>query len=94
MQRRHLPLALAGAAAPALSLGAGARPLRITRVRTTEIRNIPTGKGLVLPWDPKKIPQDSRDYVFTQLFTDQGLGTMVVQPAAPVGTAARAVTES
>jgi L-alanine-DL-glutamate epimerase-like enolase superfamily enzyme len=47
-------------------------------VRTTEIRNIPTGKGLVLPWDPQKIPQDTRDYVFTQFFTDQGLvGTAV-----------------
>lgn len=34
---------------------------------------MPTGKGLVLPWDPKKIPQDTRDYVITQFFTDQGL---------------------
>jgi L-alanine-DL-glutamate epimerase-like enolase superfamily enzyme len=49
------------------------KKLRITRVRTTEVRNIPTGKGLVLPWDAKKVPQDSRDYVITQFFTDQGI---------------------
>ncbi|MDZ4802493.1 MAG: mandelate racemase/muconate lactonizing enzyme family protein [Bryobacteraceae bacterium] len=82
MTRRKFALPIAGAAAfagtAAPSLGAGAKPLRITRVRTTEIRNISTGKGLVLPWDPKKIPQDTRDYVFTQFFTDQGIvGTAV-----------------
>ena len=27
----------------------------------------------MLPWDPKQIPQDTRDYVITQFFTDQGL---------------------
>jgi len=27
----------------------------------------------VLPWDPKKIPQDTRDYVIAQFFTDQGV---------------------
>ncbi len=74
----------AGAAASALSTtpgnlsGAVAKPtgitkIRITRVNTVEARGIPTGKGLVLPWDPKKIPQDTRDYVITQFFTDQGL---------------------
>ncbi len=34
---------------------------------------MPTGKGLVLPWDSKKIPQDTRDYVITQFLTDQGV---------------------
>jgi L-alanine-DL-glutamate epimerase-like enolase superfamily enzyme len=83
MTRREFPLPIAGtvaalASAPAFSLGAGAKPLRITKVQTTEIRDIPTGKGLVLPWDPKKIPQDSRDYVFTQFFTDAGIaGTTI-----------------
>ncbi len=47
--------------------------VRITRVHTVEVRDVPTGKGLVLPWDPKKIPQDTRDYVITQFFTDQGV---------------------
>jgi len=47
--------------------------MRITRVHTVEVRDVPSGKGLVLPWDPKKIPQDTRDYVITQVFTDQGL---------------------
>ena len=50
-----------------------ARPLKITRIRSIEVRDVPTGKGLILPWDPKKIPQDTRDYVITQIFTDQGL---------------------
>lgn len=52
---------------------AGVKPLRITRVRTVEVRDVITGKGLVLPWDPKKIPQDTRDYVVTQFETSQGL---------------------
>jgi D-galactarolactone cycloisomerase len=78
MNRRQFALTSVGAAtiagvAPTPSLGSGAKPLRITRVQTTEVRNVPTGKGLVLPWDPKKIPQDTRDYVFTQFFTDQGI---------------------
>jgi len=72
MDRRQF--GLMGAAA----LGSPARPagmkaLRITRIHTVEVRGVVTGKGLVLPWDPKKIPQDTRDYVITQFFTDQGL---------------------
>lgn len=47
--------------------------IRITGVRTVEVRKVPTGHGLVLPWDSRKIPQDTRDYVITQMFTDQGL---------------------
>jgi len=34
---------------------------------------VPTGKGLVLPWDPKKVPQDTRDYVIMQFITDDGV---------------------
>jgi L-alanine-DL-glutamate epimerase-like enolase superfamily enzyme len=65
-------------AAPAAALGAPEQirklgPIRITAIKTVEVRNVPTGKGLVLPWDPKKIPQDTRDYVIAQIFTDQGL---------------------
>lgn len=57
----------------AIARPAGVKTLRIARVNTVEVRDIPTGKGLVLPWDPKKIPQDTRDYVITQFITDQGL---------------------
>jgi len=75
MNRRQFGLAGAAAAAslPYPVLPAGTKPLRITRVKTVEVRDVPTGKGLVLPWDPKKIPQDTRDYVITQFFTDQGI---------------------
>jgi len=56
----------------------GARPLRITAVKTVEVRGVATGKGLVLPWDPKRTPLDTRDYVVTQFLTDQGLvGTTI-----------------
>lgn len=56
----------------------GARPLRITAVKTVEVRGVATGKGLVLPWDPKRTPLDARDYVVTQFLTDQGLvGTTI-----------------
>lgn len=47
--------------------------LTITRVRAVEVRRVPTGHGLVLPWDPQKIPQDTRDYVVVQFFTNQGV---------------------
>ena len=57
---------------PAEAVSAGQK-VRITRVNTVEVRDVPTGKGLVLPWDPKKIPQDTRDYVITQFLTDQGV---------------------
>jgi len=56
----------------------GAMPLRITAVKTVEVRGVATGKGLVLPWDPKRTPLDTRDYVVTQFLTDQGLvGTTI-----------------
>lgn len=51
----------------------GVKRLRITGVRTVEVRGVTTGKGLVLPWDASKTPRDTRDYVITQLLTDQGL---------------------
>ncbi len=78
MKRRQFGLMAAGAAAlPAALPAAGrlqnAKPLRITAIRTVEVRGVPAGKGLVLPWDPKQIPQDTRDYVIAQIFTDQGL---------------------
>lgn len=56
----------------------GVKPLRITAVKTVEVRGVPTGKGLVLPWDARRTPLDTRDYVVTQFLTDQGLvGTTV-----------------
>lgn len=51
----------------------GVKRLRITGVRTVEVRRVTTGKGLVLPWDATKTPRDTRDYVVTQFLTDQGL---------------------
>ncbi|MCY2955222.1 MAG: hypothetical protein NTU53_25115 [Planctomycetota bacterium] len=63
-----LTSAPAQAAVPDLG---GKRP-RIARVKTVEVRDVPTGKGLVLPSDPKKIPQDTRDYVIMQFITDDG----------------------
>ena len=51
----------------------GVKRLRITKVHTVEIRGVPAGKGLVLPWDAKKTPLDTRDYVVTQFLTDQGI---------------------
>jgi L-alanine-DL-glutamate epimerase-like enolase superfamily enzyme len=65
--------AAAGAARAEVAQPRGVKELRITGVRTVEVRGVPTGKGLVLPWDPKKVPQDTRDYVVTQFLTDQGL---------------------
>ncbi len=47
--------------------------MRITGIKTAMIRKVPTGGGLILPWDPKGIPQDTRDYVVVQFFTDAGL---------------------
>ena len=73
MKRRNFALLAGVASLPAPALPAGLKKPRITRVKTVEVRDVPTGKGLVLPWDPKKIPQDSRDYVITQFFTDQGV---------------------
>ena len=76
MNRRQFGLLSGAAAGGALvtpASPAGVKKLRITRVKTVEVRDIVTGKGLVLPWDPKKIPQDTRDYVITQFFTDQGV---------------------
>jgi D-galactarolactone cycloisomerase len=87
MDRRQF--GLMGAAALAIpARPAGMKALRITGVRTVEVRGVLTGKGLVLPWDPKKIPQDTRDYVITQFFTDQGLigTTMDGDYQLPAGT--------
>lgn len=62
-----------GCAFPSAARPAGVPPPRITRVHTVEVRGVPTGKGLVLPWDARKIPQDTRDYVVAQFLTDQGI---------------------
>jgi len=67
------PLAVAGAVQTEVALPHGVKKIRITGVRAVEVRGVPTGKGLILPWDPKKIPQDTRDYVVTQFVTDQSL---------------------
>jgi len=93
MNRRQFGLLSGAAAAGALvtpASPAGVKKLRISRVRTVEVRDIVTGKGLVLPWDPKKIPQDTRDYVITQFFTDQGVvgTTMDGDYKLPAGIAA------
>src|ERR1700675_266129 len=76
MNRREFGL-LSGALSEMAAFGVPPPPrvkkLKITSVRTVEVRGIITGKGLVLPWDPKKIPQDTRDYVVAQFFTDQGV---------------------
>ena len=51
---------LSGLAAAGVPPLAAARPLKITKIRSIEVRDVPTGKGLVLPWGPKQIPQDTR----------------------------------
>ena len=48
-----LPFALAGGSAAPAAQPNGVKKLRITKVRTVEIRNVPAGKGLVLPWDAR-----------------------------------------
>jgi L-alanine-DL-glutamate epimerase-like enolase superfamily enzyme len=75
MNRRQFALLGGGlAGAPLLpAMPAGTGKLRITRVNTVEVRNIEAGKGLVLPWAPNHKPLDTRDYVVTQFFTDQGI---------------------
>jgi L-alanine-DL-glutamate epimerase-like enolase superfamily enzyme len=67
------PLAFAGAAAARVAQPVGVKKLRITKVHTVEVRGVPAGKGLVLPWDAAKKPLDTRDYVVTQFLTDEGL---------------------
>ena len=67
------PLALAASSSAQAERPNGVKRLRITKVHTVEVRGVPAGKGLVLPWDAKKTPQDTRDYVVTQFVTDQGL---------------------
>lgn len=90
MNRRQFSLMSAGVAGllavPRLK---AAKPMRITKVQAIEVRDVVTGKGLVLPWDPKKIPQDTRDYVVVQIFTDQGLvgTTMDGEYKLPAGIA-------
>ena len=75
--RREFITAALAAGLPEVSCGAAARAngakVRITRINTVEVRGVPTGHGLVLPWDSKQVPQDTRDYVITQFFTDQGV---------------------
>ncbi|MEK7996560.1 MAG: hypothetical protein AAB403_22390, partial [Planctomycetota bacterium] len=75
--RREFMAAALAAGLPDVSREAAARAdgakVRITRINTVEVRGVPTGHGLVLPWDPGKVPQDTRDYVITQFFTDQGV---------------------
>jgi L-alanine-DL-glutamate epimerase-like enolase superfamily enzyme len=96
MRRRDFALASSlGFAAPAFARR-GARPLRVTKVTATEVRNVPTGKGLILPWDPKRIPQDSRDYVIVQVFTDQGVigTTMDGEYKLPAGVAAEVLARA
>jgi L-alanine-DL-glutamate epimerase-like enolase superfamily enzyme len=82
-----LPVALAGGSAAPAAQPKGVKRLRITKVHTVEIRNVPAGQGLVLPWDAKKMPLDTRDYVVTQFVTDQGLigTTMDGDYRLPVG---------
>ena len=81
-RRKMIAGGTTAAAAPALLTEAsmlpvppptGVKQLRITRVRTIELRGVPTGKGLILPWDASRTPRDTRDYVVTQFFTDQGV---------------------
>ena len=72
-RRTFLTSTAAGAALQPVAKPAGLKSIRITGVKTVEVRDVLTGRGLVLPWDPKKIPQDTRDYVITQVFTDQGI---------------------
>jgi D-galactarolactone cycloisomerase len=93
MNRRQFSF-MAAATASSLPLAvparpAGTRPPRITKINVVEVRGIVTGKGLVLPWDPKKIPQDTRDYVMVQFLTDSGLigTTMDGDYQMPAGTA-------
>jgi D-galactarolactone cycloisomerase len=91
MNRRQFGITSAAAAALALPAQLRtAKPPKITRIQTVEVRDVPTGKGLVLPWDPKKIPQDTRDYVIAQIFTDQGIvgTTMDGDYKLPTGIAA------
>ena len=85
--RRRSFLSLPAAATAALPPAPA--NIRITRVHAVEVRDVPTGKGLVLPWDPKKTPQDTRDYVVAQFFTDQGLvgTTMDGEYKLPAGIA-------
>ncbi|MBS1825505.1 MAG: hypothetical protein JST93_09310 [Acidobacteria bacterium] len=93
MHRRHFAaLAAAAVIVPPTPLRA-AKPLKITKITATEVRGIVTGKGLVLPWDPKQEPQDTRDYVIVQIFTDQGIvgTTMDGDYKLPKGIAAEAL---
>jgi L-alanine-DL-glutamate epimerase-like enolase superfamily enzyme len=97
MNRRRFGLMSAAAAAVTVVPRLHAmKPLRITKIHAVEVRNVPTGKGLVLPWDPKKIPQDTRDYVIVQIHTDQGLvgTTMDGEYKLPAGIAREVQTRA
>jgi L-alanine-DL-glutamate epimerase-like enolase superfamily enzyme len=97
MTRRQFGVLSAGAAVLAsVPRLRAAKPLEITKITATEVRDVPTGKGLVLPWDPKKIPQDTRDYVIVQMFTDGGLvgTTMDGDYKLPAGIARDVLTRA
>ncbi len=68
----------AGGAAAAPASPQGVKRLKITGVKTVEIRGVSTGKGLVLPWDASKTPRDTRDFVLVQFMTDQGVAGMTM----------------
>jgi D-galactarolactone cycloisomerase len=102
LTRRRFAAAAAGAAAIVASpitassppvlpqLPMGIRKLKITSVAASEVRGVPVGKGLILPWDTRRLPQDTRDYVVAQVFTDQGVigTTMDGEYRLPAGIAA------
>ena len=67
------PLAVAAPSFAENLRPSGAKRPRIIKVHPAELLGIPAGKGLVLPWDAKGSPLDTRDYVVTQFVTDQGL---------------------
>ncbi len=73
MTRREFGLLASGPALAAPASFKAPGPIRIKSIRSIEVRGVSTGKGLVLPWDAKQVPQDTRDYVITQIFTDQGI---------------------
>lgn len=56
-----------------LARPAGTASIRITRVKTVLVRKVPSGGGLIRPWDPNKIPLSTRDYVVVQFLTNSGL---------------------
>jgi len=83
MNRRQFSLLAAGTAACG-PLDASARPagipsMRITKVKTVEVRGIATGKGLVLPFDPTSRSQPSlpRDRMGPAVFQEVRTGVRI-----------------